>query len=578
MRLCSALVAFSLAIPVCAQSQTLVVDPAGLGLTYTNPGANFFDLNVTNAAGITLQALTVELNSPANTVGELKVFVKTGTHIGSEQLPANWTQISDGTIVAGVNTLSCQNATTVTAGIPSIFLPQGTYGVAVEYVGVNHVFDAVVGYPLPPFVDANVAVSNGSTQSFAWTAAPLVNFTFGGVAYPGTMMRFDLIYAVGQTPHACAICGVVGEGSNISSASTYQLFGEPNPNGTANAALQGKVLSFLPNGAGTGYIMTDGTGTVSFVPPNGLETNLPLVDNQDVAITTLLPLQYPGDTGVQFTNDLIINSNGYVSVGPTAQTGFASAPRDAQAIMQAIDAAWYCFHDFDNSEAGSGNISYYEDLAATTLYVTWNAVECVPNTVANTCTIQFQFDLSSGAVHIVFDVIDAVGGSTVSGGDNFLIGWSPAGVSPRTDAFDFATLAATPIALTQPEVLPLTLATVGPPLLGGSFDLITTNPPTPSIGVLLINTTQLPAPLDLGLFGAPAGTLIYLDAGTSFISTVSNIPGVGSMALTFQVPTLAGLAGQSVSSQVFWLDLAAAPFPFQNVVASNMVVCTIGNF
>ena len=120
--------------------------------------------------------------------------------------------------------------------------------------------------------------------------------------------------------------------------------------------------------------------------------------------------------------------------------------------------------------------------------------------------------------------------------------------------------------------------TVGPPLLGGSFDLITTNPPTPSIGVLLINTTQLPAPLDLGLFGAPAGTLIYLDAATSFISTVSNIPGVGSMSLTFQVPTLAGLSGQSVSSQVFWLDLAAAPFPFQNVVASNMVVCTIGNF
>lgn len=578
MKILSAIAAASLAVSVCAQSQTLTVDPAGLGLTYTNPGANFFDLDVTNPAGITLQALTVQLNSPGGTEGTLEVWITNGTHIGAEQNQAVWTKISEGVVTAGANTLSCQEAESVQLGIPSIFLGTGTYGVAVVHVGVNHVFETVVTYPLPPFSDANVAVNNGTTQATAWASAPLNAFAFQGVNYQGTLMQFDLIYAAGQTPHACAVCGSTGEGSNRSSASAYQLFGEPAPNTAANAALQGSALSFIPNGSGTGYIMTDGTGTVAYVAPNGQETVLPPVDDQAVPITLALPMQYPGDTGIQFTNDLEINSNGYVSVGPNPQTGFASAPVDPQGIMQAAEAAWYCFHDFDNSEIGSGNISYWEDIANATLYVTWDAVECVPDTVANTCTIQFQFDLASGAVHIIFEVIDAVGGSQVSGGDNFLIGWSPAGASPRVDEFDFATLATTPIQLTQPEVLPFTLETVGPPLIGQSYDLNTTNPPTMGVGVNLLSASLLPLPIDLNALGGPANTLLYMDPATSFLNTISNITGVGTMSLTLPVANVPALAGQIVHSQSFWLDFAASPFPFANIVASNLTSCTIGNF
>tara|TARA_R110002072_G_scaffold174303_7_gene329562 strand:- start:51 stop:1787 length:1737 start_codon:yes stop_codon:yes gene_type:complete len=578
MKLLPAIAAAALAASVCAQSQTLAVDPGGVGLTYTNPGANFFDLDVTNPAGITLQALTVAINSPGGTTGTLEVWMIPTTHIGNEQTQASWTKISEGTVIAGANTLSCQEAETVTAGIPSIFFPAGTYGIAVVHVGVNHVFETIVTYPLPAFTDANIGVRNGTTQATAWASVPLTNFTFNNIAYTGTLMQFDLTYAPGQTPHACAICGVIGEGSNRHSASAYQLFGEPAPNTAANTALQGKVLTFLPNGSGTGYIMTDGTGTVSYVPMTGFETNLPPVDDQQVPITTSLPVQYPSDTGTQLAFALEINSNGYVSIGPNPQSNLAAAPTAPQAIMQADEMAWFCYHNFDNSEANSGNISYWEDIANAVLYVTWDAVECVPNTLANTCTIQFQFDLASGAVHIIFEDIDAVGGSNVSGGDNFLIGFSPAGVSPRVDAFDFTTLLATPIQLTLPEVLPLTLATTAPPLIGQAFDLVTSNPPTSSIGVNLLSASVLPLPLDLVAFGGPAGTLLYMDPATSFLNTISNIPGVGTMSLTLPVSNVPALAGQEVSSQSFWLDLAGSPFPFQNVVASNLVTCTIGNF
>ncbi|MGK0303183.1 MAG: hypothetical protein ACI89X_004071 [Planctomycetota bacterium] len=578
MKILSAIAAASLAVSMSAQSITLAVDPAGVGLTYTNPGANFFDIDVTNPAGITLQALTVALNSPAGTTGTLEVWMTSTTHIGKEQAQNNWTKISEGSTTAGTATLSCQEAETITAGIPSIFLPAGTYGIAVLHVGVNHVFETIVTYPLPAFTDANIAVRNGTTQATAWASVPLTNFSFGGVNYAGTLMQFDLVYAAGQAPHACAVCGTVGEGSNRHSASAYQLFGEPAPNTVANTALEGNVLSFLPNGSGTGYIMTNGTGTVSYVAPNGQETNLPPADDQAVPVSLLIPLQYPGDLGIQLTNDIEINSNGHVSVGPNPQSGIAAAPTAPQAIMQSDQAAWFAAHNFDNSEAGSGNISYWEDTANAILYVTWDAVECVPATLANTCTIQFQFDLAGGSVHIIFEAIDAVGGSTTSGGDNFMIGWSPAGVSPRVEEFDFTTLLSGPILLTQPEILPLTLAAVGTPLIGQSFDLTTSNAPTISIGINVLSASLLPVPLDLVAFGGPAGTPLYMDPANSFLNTISNIAGLGSMTLTLPVSNVPALAGFEINSQSFWLDLAGAPFPFQNIIGSNLVTCTIGNF
>ena len=110
------------------------------------------------------------------------------------------------------------------------------------------------------------------------------------------------------------------------------------------------------------------------------------------------------------------------------------------------------------------------------------------------------------------------------------------------------------------------------------FDLVTSVEPTASIGVNLLGTTTLAAPLDLGALGGPAGTLLYLDPATSILNTISNIPGVGTMSLTIPVPNNPALSGIEINSQSFWLDLAGANFPFTNVVGSNLVTCTVGNF
>ena len=580
MKILSAILAAGVTASVCAQSQTLVVDPAGVGLTYTNPGANFFDIDVTNPAGITLQELTVRLNSAGGTVGELQVWITPTTHIGNENNQAVWTQLSTGTIIDNAATNSaCQSALSLPT--PDTFLAMGTYGVAMVYVDVNHVFDALVTYPSGPYADANISIDNGTTQATAWVSAPLTTFTFGGINYFGTLENFSFTYSVGNIPHACAICTTEGLGSNLHTASAVQLFGEPNPNGDANAALEGNVLSFVPNGAGTGYIMLGGAGSgATYVDPAtapwaGMETNLPLVANQEVQVTTLLPFITQTDDGVPvLTNDFYINSNGYVSL-ELPQTGLGNAPRNPQGAMQADSTAFFFHHDFDNSEAGSGNISYYEDLTNSIFYVTWAGVEGVPDTVVNPSTIQFQFNMATGQVDIVMSLVDAIGGSTVSGGDNYLIGWSPAGPSPFTEEFDYTALPATGVNLTLPEVLPLTLTTVGAPLIGQTFDLTTINPPAnpAGIGVNLLAASEI-APIDINIFGAPLGTLLYIDPNVAVLNTVT----AGAPTLSLPVTNLASLAGVQLYSQTFWLDLLAPNFPFENTVGSNFITCTIGNF
>jgi hypothetical protein len=575
MRSLSLLFALGFATFASAQSITLQVNPTGTGLTYGAAGANFVDVNVLNPLGITLQALEIPLQSPGGTEGIIQVWTKPGTHIGSEQVVSNWTLISEGPITSagfGVDNTVCQTAV---LPVTDTFLAAGVHGFAIVYVDVDHQFIAVTTYPSGPYADANVSIDNGTTQSAPWTVAPLTNFTFNGTLYSGTVPDFSLIYAAGNVPHACAECVTFGEGSNLHSASAFDLFSGPAATAAADAsaALQGNSISYIPSG--NGYIVTAGSAT--FVPPSGGETNLPLADDQETQISIVIPFQYQTESGVQLTNDISIHSNGYVSMG-IMQSLLEFGPLSPQNNMQADLTAFYSHYDYNNTEIGSGQISYEEDLVAQKLFVTWDGVEGYPDTLANPSTIQFQLDLISGQVDVVWEIIDPTGGATIIGGNNTLIGWSPAGPSPRTDEFDYTTLASAPLNLSFPEVQPLTIGSTTAPLIGGQIDFVTSNDPSPSVGITLISSAQLPAPLDLSLLGAPAGAVAYLDPATSFISTISNLPGLGGLTVSLPVPSIPALAGQRIFGQSFWLDLAAAGFPFQNIVSSNAAECLLGNF
>ena len=80
MRISSSLAVTALCAGLSAQT-TLTVDPsvydpAAVGLTYSNPGANFFDLDVVSPTGITLRAMEVPTQEPVGTVGEIQLWIR----------------------------------------------------------------------------------------------------------------------------------------------------------------------------------------------------------------------------------------------------------------------------------------------------------------------------------------------------------------------------------------------------------------------------------------------------------------------------------------------------------------------
>ncbi|MFN6146882.1 MAG: PKD domain-containing protein [Planctomycetota bacterium] len=90
----------------------------------------YFDVNVTNPAGVEINGFAANSSSPASTPFSLDVYAKQGTYVGNTSTPAAWHQLgtASGT-TAGPNLPS-------PAALPSpIYLPQGNYALALRYVG-----------------------------------------------------------------------------------------------------------------------------------------------------------------------------------------------------------------------------------------------------------------------------------------------------------------------------------------------------------------------------------------------------------------------------------------------------------
>jgi len=90
----------------------------------------YFDVNVTNPAGVEINGFATNSSSPANAPFSLDVYAKQGTYVGNTSTPAAWHQLgtASGT-TAGANLPS-------QAALPSpLYLPQGSYALALRYVG-----------------------------------------------------------------------------------------------------------------------------------------------------------------------------------------------------------------------------------------------------------------------------------------------------------------------------------------------------------------------------------------------------------------------------------------------------------
>jgi PKD repeat protein len=178
-------------------AQSPIVSTFAAGLVITNPGppaaTQYFDVNVTNPAGITVSRFEVNVNTTAGSTGTFSVWVTApgGTHFGNQQLAAAWTQVATAS-------LSFTGGRT-SVPLPTPFhLPPGVYGMALHHVSFNPVYTNPT-VPVPPLLPtyANADVTLDMTTARVRTS--LTTDPFGGTATGNTPRHPNLAmhYTVG---------------------------------------------------------------------------------------------------------------------------------------------------------------------------------------------------------------------------------------------------------------------------------------------------------------------------------------------------------------------------------------------
>ncbi|MBM3960331.1 MAG: hypothetical protein FJ306_00270 [Planctomycetes bacterium] len=565
--------ALALGAALAAQSPLDVFPVAPLGYYGWNTPppitSIMFDLNVTQP--VTLQAVSTLLSTPVGVVGSLEIWLTNPgitTYVGNEQTQANWSLAASGRIVgngttgtlAALSPTSCQQ----TPAGGGLALNPGSHGVLVRYVGVNPFLVAVAAPQT--FTNAEMTVTGGSLQYTPW----------GGVVGAPTAAGFNawsfrgqLIYANGSVPHACAEASQYGAGCYTANGSAYQEWTDNAPGGAAaaaSAALTGKSLKFLPSGSG--YIMLPGNAA-GYIAPTAAATPLTLTDDNETSVTLPGTFNYAGGS----TNTLFVHANGYVSVASNnTLPGGPNYIPEIPAMLNAPETAWWSWHDYNPTEAGSGQVKF--EVVGTVSCITWDGVESYPTTAANPSTLQFQFDSATGEVSIIWVTIEAAGGTGFLQGSDHIIGFSPGGISPTSGQFNIATL--TSELLTVPERFPLKASTTNKPLLGTTVTIDTSSAPNLGLGVNFLSLVPIPGPgIDLGILGAPGcAALTDVNAGTG--NTISNLglPGL-SMQSSLPLPNNPLLAGQRVYSQSAWIDATANAL---GIITSNGLELVLGIF
>lgn len=379
---------------------------------------------------------------------------------------------------------------------------------------VEFAYSALPGLPIDPILSAfsGISLGNGVGTGFETsvdlTAGPdsgtlglLFEQHLGAV--PGLGGKTVLLTPNGNGGYtavvACASASHVpfGVGCYETVSTFYALFADAP---AAKAALDGNGLVFQR--AANGYLPTFVPGyAAAFVPPSGAAIPLALGDDGNAAITTSSPVPIPGGA----TSDWNVSANGILTAAATANNPLDYQPSPADVVGAAAPRlAFYCWHDFNLAEAGSGPIVHEE--VGGRLCVTWNGVECYGAPSPNPATWQFQVDLASGDVHVVWVAMDPATTAALSG-DDTLIGCTLAGPGPDAGARSLGSV----LPGIGPDAPAPMLSAAPPPVINPStvVDYTITDVPefVPGSGVrvatVMLSLGELPGGFDLTFLGAP---------------------------------------------------------------------------
>lgn len=550
-------------------------------------GQVFFDLQVSSA--ITITGFDVNLNAAAGVTGTIEVRTRNGSYLGQELSAAAWPTTA---VASGPFTSAGVNAQTPVCFATPITLPPGLTGFCVRYVGAGALYTNGTGTVVPG--------GGGANQTYATAEAILLTGAAQNAPFVGSIQprvwNGSINYTVGATALPCSASPatnlVYGAGCYRRVGSWYDNFNllgvtPATAAGIASANLTGRIVSWLPNGPG--YVVLPNIAGVAFVPPSPAASVLtgfaPNNDDGDLSVTLTTPFPYAGN----LLNSLTVHTNGMVSTGSNHAffnlNGLTSFVPTVRRLLDAPEALWACWHDFNPTELNSGQIKF-EEIGGVAFF-TWDDVESYPGNATtsspNRSTIQFQFDSNTGQVNLVCVTINAAGATTsaqaLSVSDIYLVGYSQPGLGADNGETDITTF--TQIDLDGlADRRPLSLTTADRPILGNLVRFATTDetPSATPFGVLFFSLADLapfsPVGLDLGIIGA-AGCVANMDPNLAPLQIVLTNLVPGGMNSQFAIPAVPTAVGLQWYAQSVWLDPAVNTF---GILTSNAIRQTLGTW
>jgi len=218
-------------------------------------GMNYFDANVTNAAGLTITSLDVNTSATAGTNIQIEVYTVPGTAFGNETNMAAWTSVALGNGVS--------NGTNVPTPVdtPDFLLAPGQYGIGIRIyggalrytngTGSNQMYSNA-DIALAMGTATNVPFTGGVFSPRVWNGTIYYNVGGGGCTGNPAIYCTSKVNSMGCTPSI----GATGTpsataGSGFVLTTTNELdnkFGLYfySKSGANNAPFQGGILCGLP--------------------------------------------------------------------------------------------------------------------------------------------------------------------------------------------------------------------------------------------------------------------------------------------------------------------------------------------
>lgn len=352
-------------------------------------------------------------------------------------------------------------------------------------------------------------------------------------------------YLLLGAPANCATASSYGTGCLEIADSIYEFF----PTAATND-LGGSAISWF-FGGGSYTMISPIAGSIVPVGPGATNVAPGLLDGQ-TSFTLSTPMPGPGGA----VTTLNVTTKGQVELtGPTTPIDFT--PSAAEFVTRA-NAAFCCWSDWDQTDPGSGLI-WFEEVGGVA-YVTWDNVNHF--NAALPSQFQFQFDLATGAVTLVFGTMDLTNSGAL------LVGFTGAGGTIDPGSSDLSAIGSAVVSTV--EVQAVAMDASGVPSLGnGSFGFNATNvPQLLPVGFIYFGDFVLNPGVDLGFIGM-VGCNAYSNAN---IGTFS-FPAIGGSGFApLPIPNNLAFVGATLSAQTLALSTLTA----LNLVASNGVQFTVG--